>query len=360
MSHRLLILALAALGGLFLGPPSSAAEAEIRIGMIAVQSGEWSNIGTSAVKAVRLAHEGLPEALRRRVRIIFEDDRLQPAQSAAAFQKLLAKDHINGLIAWSSGTAKAVAPLAEAARLPTMAIASDPSVAAGKRFIFNVWVMPEVQSDLLVREAQRRGYRTLARVVTTHEGALACRDAFDRAAGGRFEIVLDQDLPPGERDFRGYLARLAARRGVDAVLAVLNSGQLGLFAKQLRERGLAQPLFGFETFEDPAEVSVAQGAMTSAWFATGADPANEYQDSYRARFGEASMITASNSFDAFMLLVSGIDGGRSPEEAAEYLERLRGYRGASGVFSASGDHRFTLPAVLKVVTETGFATLDVK
>ena len=155
----------------------------------------------------------------------------------------------------------------------------------------------------------------------------------------------------------------AKRLSFDGFVILLMPGQVGVFARQVREQGFTQPLFGFETFEDPSEVAASNGALVGNWFVTGASPAAEFVDAVRARDPGTSLPSAAAGHDVVALLAAGLSSGkiradaRSGELIDAYLRSIKDFPGASGTFSSSGDNRFTLPAVVKVVTKTGFEDL---
>jgi ABC-type branched-subunit amino acid transport system substrate-binding protein len=331
---------------------------ELRLGVIIALTGDWANFSEGASNAMRLAMEKLPPEVRSKVRLIVEDDRSETKQSVAAFQKLLTVDKINALVTWSSATSKAVAPLAESAKIPTIAIASDPAVVKGRKYIFNLWVTPEQETEAVIAEALKRGYSKIARITTINDSSLSIKNAFDKGHQGRFQMVLDEEFPPSDRDFRAYLTKLRNRTPIDALLVVLNPGQVGLFAKQCREMGIQAPLFGYETFEDSNEVKTSNGALEKAWFTTAADMEGNFMREFESLFPKSSKVTASNTFDAVTLQALAGEKASSPEDQIRYLSQLRDYQGASGKFSSTGDNRFSLPATLKVVSGMEFKPLQ--
>lgn len=324
---------------------------EFKIGIIMALTGEWANLADGARKAAALAREKLPPELNARVRLLIEDDQLSPAKAVSAFQKLKNLDRVNAIITWSSGTSKAVAPLAEQSQLPMIAIASDPTVSQAKKYVFSLWVTPESQSMLLQKEALRRGYARIARITTVHDGTFACRNAFDQENKKQIEVALDEEYQVTEKDFRTYITKLKSLKNVDAILALLNPGQLGPFAKQAREAGIKLPIFGYEMFEDSTEIQIADGALEGAWFVTSGDSDRTFLDAFHATYPGAATLTASNVFDAIMLFTTLGDGETTPSEMVKQLRTLKDYRGASGLFSATGDNRFSLPATLKQVSK---------
>jgi len=239
-------------------PAQAEGHGVLRVGVILPLSGDAASVGAATRNGMELARSGLPPEDRVRLRLAYEDDQLSPAKTVTAYRKLRDAGAADVVVNIFSGTAKAIAPVVERDRVPLIAIASDPAVVASRRYIVNLWVTPEVEAEVALSEALRRGYRRIARIVSIQDGMLAIRATFDAANAGRIELALDEEYPPDVKDFRPFIAKLRLRSDVDAVGIMLLPGQCGTFAKQVREAGIGVPLFGFEVFEDANEVKVKE------------------------------------------------------------------------------------------------------
>ncbi len=222
---------------------------------------------------------------------------------------------------------------------------------------FNLWVTPDVEAKLVMEEALRRNYKKIAVVTTEDSGLLAARQAFLSANQGSIEIVLDERFPPSEKDFRVALAKLKNTARLDAILLNLQLGQIGVFAKQAGQANIDAQLFGFETFEDAGEVKISDGALLDSWYATSADPTDDFMKDYNHEFPNSPYITAPNAYDATMIIMKAFGHAKDAKGAASYVRQLKDFSGAMGTYSASKDNTFTLPAMLKRVTKEGFAKL---
>jgi len=354
-THLLLVLTIALLLTVAV---SSQADDKFRVGVILGLSGEGANIGASCKNGITLGLESLKGPVRSKIEVLYEDDQMKPKNAVSAFNKLVNVDKVDVVITFSSSTSKAIAPLAERKELPVIAIASDPAIVRDREWVFNFWVTPEVQAKLLMKQLAKRGYKNIARIVATHDGTLAIKDAFDLANGDQVRIVLDEEYPVDVKDFRPYINKLKAVPKVDAVFVELFFGQTGLFAKQARELGVGLPLFNVETFEDPNELKISDGALVGHWYIQADDPGNSFHEIYRARFPDASIYISGNCHDVIALIGSALSNGKSRKTIPEFLGSIKNYQGAMGVFSATGDNRFSLQATVKIVTSKGFEKLE--
>lgn len=321
------------------------------IGGILPLTGDAASLGRAAQNGMRLAYESLPSDIKKDFQLIFEDDQQKPSIAVSAFHKLSSLNDVKAVVCWSSSTCKAMASQAESKRIALMAIGSDPSLSKNKKYVFNFWVTPESETLKIIPEIQKRGYKKIAIVSTIQEGVFACRTSFKEAARSKdISIVFDAEYTSDTRDFRSSISKLASSQP-DAVLLLLMPGHAGIFARQLREGGVTSPIFGYETIEDQAEVKASNNALLGTWFVTATSGSSGFSEEYRQKFPHDSMVTANNGYDAVRLLVSGLS--QKPQEISEFLSTVKNFSGASGVFSATGDNRFSLPAVLKVIKDDG-------
>ncbi len=333
------------------------AQGKPTIGVLLPLTGDGASIGKAFQNGIQLGFERLPKALKENIAIVFEDDAMQSVKTVAALRKLQSTENLIAVLTFSSGTSHAIAPIVERAKLPLVAVASDPRIVENKEWVVNFWVTPEEESRVLVPEAVRRGYKKVAIISDIHEGVYSVRRAFDRLNSGQMEVVFDEEVPLELKDFRTILAKLKTKK-YDAIMPLLFPGQLSVFARQARKQGITAPFFGYELFEDRKEVEASEGALVGAWYANANDPSKEFLAEYDRRFPNDTFYTAPNGYDAIHLIAYGFAKGESRESVRDFLHSVKDFPGVLGNISASGDNRFNLPAAIKLVTKDGFELLS--
>ena len=353
---------------LFLGPPcfaespvpaaNPAPDAVYRIGAILPLTGSNAMFGNSIKRGLDLALRQMPASAAARLELLYEDDEWQQPKTVSAFHKLVEQRGVRAIVVCGSASGSTLSPLADRAKIPLIAVgASSAKVVKDQGYAFIHWITPEVEAARLTSEVQRLGYQRVGMVTAEQEGAVAIRtairDAFEKA-GIANRIVLDESYLGDVTDFRTYLAKAKAK-DVRAFLVCLFPGAISSFAKQSRAAGLSGPFIGVETFEDEAEVRASEGTMIGQWFVTADEGEPSFREAYRQQFAESPGWAAANSYDVLNMLARAVRE-RGPEGPAvrEWLRNVQDYDGALGRYSASGDNRFLLPAVVKVVREHGF------
>lgn len=352
------ILAVVFLLVAFCGSQSRAeSTSEITIGAILPLTGDAASWGEAVRNGIELARSKLAPELKARIRVVYEDDQRKPALAVAAFQKLLKVDGVSAIIGITAQPGLAIAPLAEQHRIPFISIAVPKQISAGRKYTVLFYATAERMAAALVEESNRRSYRRIARISSIHDGRFAMRTEFDKAAGGNFEIVLDEEYPIESRDFRPFLTKLKNLQSVDAIYVNLVLGQAGIFARQARELGIALPLFESEMFEDESEVRLSNGALIGQWFVNQASPSQEFEQEYFKRFPGSKIFNALNGHDALLLLGKAIEANANREAINTFLHRPEGFSGVLGRYRLDDSNRFDLPVAVKEVKERGFLTL---
>lgn len=334
-----------------LSATAASATPEYKLGVSLPLSGETANWGQACQNGMELALEELPPESRSALEVIYEDDQLQPAKTSAAFHKLIDLDNVNAVVSYGSGCGLVAAPLAEAKKVPHISVASDPRIPKDRKYTFNFWVTPDTEADVLISEARHLGYRKVARLSTQWEGCVAINKAVDEAKDGVFEIVSDDEVQSGTKDFLSNITKLKARHDVDALFLELMPGQVGIFTRQMRQLGVKLPLLNIETFEDPNDVKLSEGAMVGLWYVQADDATETFLKRLTARFPGTGTNSAGNCHDIVLLVADSL---KKKQPLEVYLENVKDFTGGMGTFSSTGDHRFTLPATVKVITEQGF------
>lgn len=332
-----------------LAPPT------VVIGAILPLTGSSSTFGVACNRGITEGIRSLSTKDRSRIKVVIEDDGLINARSITAAQKLINVDRVDGLLTWSSGTALAVGGLSEARRIPQLAVASDPAVAQRNRFSFNYWPIPETETRTLYDYLKARGKKRISMATQESSFTLAMRDAFIAHINRDREmtIVADEVISSDATDLRSTLLRLKSKGASDAFIVAFWPGQLALVVTQAKEMGIDAPLFGYETFEDKPSFDATNGLLAGAIYSMGADPQQDFLDTFTKKYPGESYYTASHCYDIIRLYADATQERKDGASIARFLSTLQNYQTISGVISATGDHRFTLPTVLKTLDSHG-------
>ncbi len=331
------------------------------LGVVLPLTGEAASVGGFARRSIELAYSELPLEIQSKLRLIYEDDALDPKKAVAAFQMLSDTKEMDGVISVSSGIGHALAPLAERQKKLMMVLgASDKTFAVGKEYVFIHWVSPENEAAKMVEEIKRRDYKKIAIISHIQQGVEAYNEVLFNLLKkeGLFDrIVMHEAIPIGSNDLSSQLLKLRAAKPDGIFLALFSEG-LATFSRKIKEMRITGDIFGAEFFEDEHVVKAAKGALLGAWYVNIDDASQEFVTKYRDKYNEFPGLTAANAYDSLNLIAKAVVlHGRDNKKISNFLRDLKDYNGASGSYSATGDNRFTLQAATKIVRESGFEKL---
>ena len=319
---------------------------KVSVGVVAPLTGALANVGESVRNMITLAaedqHQNTP------VTFIFEDDSFVPARTISAVRKLISHDKVSGLILFGSGTSAAAAPVAEAAGVPTIAIAMAESVVKGRPHLFRLYNSIEKQNEAIISEVRRRGYRRVAVISTQQEATLTFRDRFMQSAG--VEIVANEEIAPGSTEVQTVATKML-RHQPEAVYLALLPPELSLVPSALRRLGYAGEFFGPAQLQNEAAVAAAGGSLDGAWFSCADDSAGETMYArYRTHFSDSPVPDGLHAFDAATLMIRGLNKGA----LQAFLRNPVGFTGVLGEYHLVEPNTYDLPVTIKRVAAGSF------
>jgi branched-chain amino acid transport system substrate-binding protein len=368
--------ALGACGLAASGSLSTAAENEpITIGVVLPLTGAAAHWGIPPRDGAELAVEQINAAGGvggRALKVVVEDDRCQPADGAAAFDKIMASANPPAILgAVCSGVTLAMAPLAEARKTALISPAStSPKVTNAGDFVFRVIPSADLRGRIFAEYLyQQRGLRRIAVLYIDNEGGIGGSNAFKAEftqLGGA--IVFEEKYPQGATDLRAQLTKIKAT-DADGIMVGSYPPDTIVVLRQARELGLRQPLFvQTEAVQNPEVLRELGDAANGVHYilaaaATGEAP-ERFARAYEAKFGKKPELFAAEGYDVIRLIADAIaaNAGKpvSGSDIRDFLYRVRDYAGASGpiTFDRYGD--VTKPYAIRTIEAGSPKTVFVK
>ena len=337
-----------------------------KVGLILPLSGVLAEYGDAAKNGIELARKENPE-LFSNLTFVYEDSQWDPKLAVSAFQKLKATPGVFVIYNWGNPTTAAIAPLAEAYKMPLIGMAIDSKIVQGLNYVIRSTNPPDIFARKLSEYFKLQGYHKIGVVLTDISYTRGMYEALAReiAPDQTIEIVSSHSL--GDADFKSTIPRIRQAK-YDAVGVFLGTGQVSLFYRQLKQQGLQHiPTFGTDFFESTTEIKDAEGAMEGAVYPH-LDSSKDFAEKYLAQnHNDYQLAYAGNAFDVAMLIGrlfnQPSDRDASPEAVMQALKspQASGF-GVGGPYkymqTPEGDSYFQFPAALKMVKQGGFVSMD--
>jgi branched-chain amino acid transport system substrate-binding protein len=224
-------------------------------------------------------------------------------------------------------------------------MSSNPATTAGKRYVFRLAFLDDVQGDVLARFATgdlaARRAAVLYDISTAYSRDLAARfrDRFT-ALGGRV-VGFESYTADRKEDVRAQLRRLAAQRP-DVLFLPNFPDAVPAQLQQAYEVGLRATFLGCDSWDPQSLRALPPGArafVTNQWRPDmPLDAARRFATVFRAAYTVEPRATAAMSYDAVRILLDafGRAGSVEPDRVRDALLATRFFAGASGTLTFDG------------------------
>lgn len=348
---------------------ASAAANDLSIATAGPLSGPQSMFGVTWQNGMRMYVDEVNAAggvRGRAVALVQYDDKADPDEGVSVARKLCDDPATLAVIGhFNSGVVQATLPVYGACGMPIVFTGSNPALTRlGFTNVFRPIANDLAQGGLSADYARATLKASKAAVV--HDGQLFGQGVADifadrfRESGG--EITSVSAIAPAWDDFTTLIAALKAEEP-DVVYLGAVMPQLGLFARQMREQGLAAKLLvpdGAYTreFIERAGIEAADGAIVSFQVppARATPELAAFADAYRARFGEEVGPYSIFGYVFAQIVIEGLRNAATLDRAG-IIAALRSVKLDSAVgpieFDATGELK-TAPVFLYEVVGDGF------
>jgi branched-chain amino acid transport system substrate-binding protein len=354
--------------------PAISQSGAMTIGAILPLTGDAAHWGIPPRDGAELAVEEINNAggvSGRKLALAIENDRCQPAEGVAAFNRLMAANLHAILGAVCSGVTLAIAPQAEAQKVVLISPAStSPKVTDAGDFIFRVIPSGSLRGKIFAEYVfNDRGLRKLAVLYINNEGGIGGATAFKSRftqLGGM--IVFEEGYPPGTTDLRAQLAKIKASNA-DGILVGSYPPDTVVVLKQARELMLRLPMFlTTEAVQNPDVLRDTGDAANGAVYILAAPPtgasSEKFSNAFEARFKRPPELFAAEGYDIVRLVRDAVVATKGAPFGGpalrDYLYGVRDYPGASGIITFDKNGDVVKPYAIKTIDGGKPVTIVIK
>jgi branched-chain amino acid transport system substrate-binding protein len=337
----------------------------IVLGAIFGLTGENSSLGRECKEGIELALEEVNAqggVLGRKVKVLFEDTRLDSTQASEKIQRLIDVEQVPCVLGDAASTPTLAAALyAEKAKVPLVSpSATNVAVTQNKRWVFRVCFTDDKQGLAAARFARKElgADRAAVLFITGNkysEGLQAIFAAEFERDGGK--IVAKKTFQAEETNVLSFLAEIkdAAPQIVFAPVYPAEVAKIGPTKARI---GLDVPLLGTDGWDGPATrakgviESIEGSYFTDLFAAEGPVPAAKpFVEKYRSLHQKPPSSLVASGYDALKLVVDAIGraGAVDPAKIRDALEATKGFSGVTGTFDIDPNHNAQKPVtVMKI------------
>jgi branched-chain amino acid transport system substrate-binding protein len=360
-----LFLILLLLGGV----SALAADKVVKVGVVYEQTGNVATFGQSAVNATRMLVEEINAkgGIKGvgKLELVIEDNKSDAAESANAYNKVIFKDKVVGILGPVTSTnTLAAAPIAQQAGVPVITpTATNPRVTQVGDYIFRACFIDPFQGRVMAvfaaKELKYKRVAVMPEVTSDYAMGLVqfFKENFEKLGG---KIVAEEKWSTGDQDFSAQLTKIKATNP-DAIYVGSYYNDVALISRQARQLGLKVPLIGGDGFDSDKLFEIGKDTVVGHYFTNhyskdDQDPVTQkFVKAYAAKYGSAPDALAALGYDAAGLLFDAIAraGKADPKAIREALAKTKDYKGVSGSITFDENRNPVKAAVILQVQKDG-------
>lgn len=354
-------------GGGTAGTPSAGV---IPVGEFASLTGKEAAFGQSSHKGTALAIDEINAAggvLGKQLKLIYEDNRSTPGESATIVKKLISRDNVVAILGEvASGRSLEAAPICQENKIPQISPSSTaPRVTEMGDYIFRVCFIDPFQGTVMAKFAKDKlkvkQVALLYDVAAPYSVGLAkyFRERFT-ADGGT--IVIEKSFNSGDKDFKAQLTAIKAANP-QGIFVPCYYTEAALIVVQARQLGINVPIFGGDGWEAPELLQFGGAAMEGTYYSThysaedAAPAVQRFVTKFKAKNNnEVPDAMAALGYDSAYVLADAIKraGATDGPKLRDALAATKGFDGVTGKTTIDANRNATKGAVIITVKDGKF------
>jgi branched-chain amino acid transport system substrate-binding protein len=350
--------------------PTAAATTDVKVGVAISLTGAANVYGPSQQNGVTLAAEEInAQGLKFKVSLVIEDDASTAQQSITVFKKFIEQDKVAAILGPTlSGSAAGAHPVAQQAKIPTIAISNTGIGIVGKcdygpcDYIFRASLGEETALPATVKAA--KAALSLKKVVLLY----AQDDKFSADDGIIFEKALAAEgiqitkkiaFSKNDVDFAQPVSQAKAENP-DALVVGALAGPATKILQEIAKQMPGKKMLCGNGCNTPAIISGAGAAAEATIVGTAWDPAvaQSFVTKYKARFSkdpDQFAVQAYTALHIFARALATSSANPSDREAVKKaLEGVKDVDTALGKFTFTADHDVQQPVYVMTVKGNAF------
>ena len=347
--------------------PGAGGGDKVRIGVFMSLTGDTANFGISSVNGIKMAAEEVNAAggiNGKQIELLVQDDRSDASEAATIVTKFVTQDQVHAILGEvASSRSIAAAPIAQNAKIPMLTPSStNPEVTRKGNYIFRSCFIDPVQGAAIAQFAAKtlgakRGALMVDRKQDYSTGLeKVINEVFTKLGG---QIVVTQSYASGDQDFNAQITDIKGANP-DVIFVPGYYGDVGLFAKQARDKGVTVPLVGGDGWDSPSLYQIGGAALNGSYFSNHYSPddtdpiVQKFVSDYKAKYGSVPDALAATAYDAARIMFDAIKRANSLDGAAirDALAATKEFPGVTGKVTFN-ENRDAVKPIVMVKIEAG-------
>lgn len=341
----------------------------IVIGAVFPMTGPIATYGQESVNGINLALKAVNEMgiNGKKIKLILEDNKGEPVESANAVRKLIDIDKVHAIIgSVASSNTLAGAPIAQEAKVPLMTPASTNEAVTQKGdFISRTCFTDAFQGVVMAKFAFETLQKKKAVIIVDNSSdySKGLQKVFAQKYKELGGTIVEKDFTYQQKDtdFRSLL-RKVKREKPEVIFLPGYYTEVGLMLRQAKEMGLNVPFLGGDGWDSPKlqELAGAEGIkgnyISSHFSPDDTDPmVQKFVQDYTKAYGQKPGAMAALGYDGILVMAEALKKAKDLTHAAINTSLLatKGFLGITGAITIDENRNARKSAVVLETTAAG-------
>lgn len=323
----------------------------IIIGASLPLTGNMAHIGGGVKNSLQMAlDEWNKKDTKFKYKLLVEDDAFEAKKVASIVNKFVNVDHAKAVFTVFSIGANVASPIAQNGHVIHMTCAYGSQPANGF-YNFNNITQYDNQTDLMLKELNKRGIKSIALLVSNNIGSTQQADILKQKIkqDKTIKIIGKEIFNPGTKDFKMIIEKILSQGTPDIFYVDGITPDANLIAKYLKEMTGKITLTTINDFIETPERKNFEGL----WFVESASGTDEFNEKYEKMYGDQVYLCGANMYDNLNLLIDAYEHSETQnvdnDAVVEKLLTVKNQEGAIGTFSIDNDGIIQSNANIKVI-----------
>lgn len=344
----------------------------IKIGFMGALTGDVAMFGKPTLEGMKMAADEINAAggvLGKKIEIVEADNRGDKQEGASVAQKLISRDNVVAILGDpTTGISKVVAPIAQKAGVVLLSAgATGPGLVEIGDYIFRNTLLDSVAIPACIDYFANELKYTKVAVITSdnNDYSVGLSQTFRDAAKGKgIEIVADEKVKDGDKDFSAQITNIKAKKP-DVIFYSGYYTEGALIMKEARKQGVKANMFGGDGLFSPEFIKLGGEAVEGSMSALGFSPEQaspetaKFIDAFKKKFnGALPGLFDAQGYDGLMMLADAIKRASSanPKVFKDALATTKNFNGVSGTITIRANREpIKTPLCLLAVKKGEFA-----
>jgi len=341
---------------------------KVKIGVFMSMTGDTANFGISSVNGIKMAADEVNAAggiNGKQIDLDVQDDRSDPSEAATIVTKFVTQDSVNAILGEvASSRSIAAAPIAQNAKIPMLTPSStNPEVTRKGDYIFRSCFIDPVQGAAIAQFAARTLNAKRAGIMVDRKNDYSTglekfiSQTFTKLGG---QMVVTQSYAAGDQDFNAQITSIKGANP-DVIFVPGYYGDVALFAKQARDKGITVPLVGGDGWDAKQLYEIGGKAIVGSFFSNHYSPydtdpqVQKFVNDYKARYNSIPDALAATAYDAAHIMFDAIKRANSLDGKAirDALAATKDFPGVTGKVTFNENRDAVKPIVMIEVKDGG-------